>query len=151
MESTKQPEKTFVDIELDKAFKAAKKSLGLERVKELLQKTSDEWKEVIVYNTLEIGRLKKELEANPSYVKLKADLKLLNSAANETKKPLSDTINLALLVKNYDPSAIDTMVGKLGEKIEIIKKSQLTTDDASEAVLTLQDGLESSNLTVLNT
>jgi hypothetical protein len=82
-------------------FKKFEKHFDAEYIELFLNKSTEELKEAIAHSTVEIKNESDIVQNEPNYVKMKEDLKLLNSALNEVLKPLKDTVKMETFLINY--------------------------------------------------
>ena len=72
------------------------KIIGAERLEELKNSSVEKLKETIVTASMQKSEAKRELEANPNYQQLKADMKALKGGYNDLSKELNAVIRAAV-------------------------------------------------------
>lgn len=72
------------------------KIIGAERLEELKNSSVEKLKETIVTASMQKSEAKRELEANPNYQQLKADMKALKGSYNDLSKELNAVIRAAV-------------------------------------------------------
>jgi hypothetical protein len=103
----KKPKKAKDDgsVETSKEFNKFLSEFGEEYAEEFLAKTTQQLKDSVAINHMEVARSKQEVEDTPAFKQASQDLKDLKGALNEKIKPNKISIALATKILNLRQDA----------------------------------------------